>query len=1318
MIEYIKQQFLNSIRKKKKINLSKKSEKITPPPLLQLQKKTYSDFLYSKNPLIYSLHNTIKNFFPIKNTLKTIFLKYKGYELKNTSHTLEECKLYGLTYSTSLELHIQICIKAEKEKKTIYKKNQNVYICEIPLMTNEGSFIINGTERAIVSQLCRAPGAYFSIKENETKKQYILEIIPYKGTWLEFVITSNNESFIKIDKKKKIPLSIFLHALENFKQKTLTNVFCFEYKIIITSKKKMYWKANNNCINTLSPFTIKNKKKYILKKNEIIYDLIEEKYFQINESELIGKIITTPIINKKNIEIIQKNTIITKRLLKVIKKEERIITIANNSKNCYKYLTTTTLSKQHSIEKKKHFYYSLNDLHSMSLIYIHNLLKQEEVTTEKMAKKFFQNLLFNENYYFLSAIGRDKINKTLHKKKIKNTNTNIYLLEKNDIFALTSKLFKIKEYHEKNENIKYATIENKSIHDFSSDNIDHIGNKRLKHVGELLSNQITIGLNKIKKATQEKLTSIETNKLQPKKALTTTPLMVLIKEFFCSSQFSQFIDQNNLLSNITHKRRITTTGPGGLTKSHASIAARDVHITNYGRICPIETPEGKNIGLVNSLALFTKIDINGTLKTPYRKIINNKLTTSINYLSAHEENNYKISQNMALVKKIKNSYVAYRYLGEFKTNFSQKIEYCDVSTYQILSIATALIPFVEHNDANRALMGSNMQRQAVPLLKPEIPYVKTGLENIVGRESALTTIINTNSNSILALNSKKVIIVKKENSIKTKSITNNIKIFWLKKYYRSNQNTNVNQKPVIKKKKNILKNTTIIDNSATVDGNLAIGQNILVAFMPWYGYNFEDSIIVSQNLVKSEKLSSINIEELDCIVKKTKLGKEKTTKELPNIPPDMTKKLNKNGIIKEGSYVKTNDILVGKTTPIGEIKTTPEEKLLKAIFGEKIDAVQNTSLIVPNGIYGIVSKVIVLTQNKKKNTYLKKKKEEITTEKQHLWKFQQNLIIKKIIYILKTYNKKIHNEEYFITSPLKELFLIFKENKIISIFLNLLKNFYNKYEKEKTLTIKTIEKRVGIPTNTLKIIKIYITTKRNLQQGDKLSGRHGNKGVVATVTPTEDMPHLEDGTPIEMILNPLSIPSRMNVGQLLETHLGLAINRIRHLFKIKNTITTKSQPFNGIKEKIIRNLLKICKLPSTGQLNIFDGKTGMLFHNPITVGYLYMLKLNHLADDKLHARCVGPYNIITQQPLGGKAQFGGQRFGEMEVWALEAFGAAYTLQELMTIKSDDLYGRVTTFKNIINGYQTIESTIPESFLVLQKELFALGLNLNIEYTLD
>lgn len=1311
---------------------AKKIDTISTPCLLKTQKLAYNNFLYSRKK--ENIQSVLNEVFPIKNTTKTVVLECTDYTLEPTKLNVAECVLRGVSYEASLKINTKLTVFTKKTKKIIYTDTQQIHLCDIPLMTKNGSFIINGTERVVISQLCRSPGAYYSKVDENIGESYALKIIPATGAWLEITIDQKNTTSVRIDKKKKIPLTTFLLAL-GVKQFNLVNMFTSHSKIFLRTGKKtksiMWYIEKNTLKNTCAPFTVRVDRKPLFKK----YDIVRNEHIKkisnnsvvIQQKDLMGKVIVHDVYCEKTKKIIvPEGSVLTENILAILENNNVCtILVAHNDKSIVHNVLKT-------LEK------DTTQTQEQALIKIHKIMRPGEPSSVKVAKKFFKDMLFNVNTYNLSNAGRVKINQKT------NTNSNEKTLTLVDILTLLSNLFKIKSYHNNKQNNEYYN-ENTSTKEFFPvlDEIDNIGNKKIKHVGDLVLNQLRLGLLRIKKPTKEKLMSAETSKLRPKNVLTTTAVTVLMKDFFCTSQLSQFMDQNNPLSTVTHKRRVSSTGPGGLTRDRANIEARDVHITNYGKICPIETPEGKNIGLVHSLSIYAKLDKNGFLTTPYNTVVDRTITNNIKYLTAHMEQHHAITHCVVskTCGKLIDDTVVCRLAGEFTTEHTKNISYIDVSTNQMLSVATALIPFLQHNDANRALMGSNMQRQSVPTITPEIPFVCTGLECVVARDSG--SALYTNKDALVRyVDSSKVTLEFLQRNTHTAKRNSLLKTYDLEKYKKSNQNTCINQKPIITRNTYLKKNTVFADGQATKNGTLALGKNILVAYLPWYGYNFEDSIVVSEKLVESDKLSTINVDTFTCLVKNTKLGLETITNDIPGATPADLRNLDITGIVKEGTHIIPGDILVGKVTPTEEKRQTPEERLLCAVFGERAEKVHNTSLVAPAGVYGVVTKVVSLSKDcfEKSNNFwtvekLKKQKKNFS-----YLKLQQHRILRCTEYYMEITQKKIPLG-FLKTTPIQSLRVPAYVNFLTTLQL---KNIILKYYVKTTLLYTQIEKTLTLPQGIVEAVTVFITTKRKLKPGDKLSGRHGNKGVVSSVVPTEDMPHLQNGKPIEMLLNPLSIPSRMNVGQLLEVQLGWAIKTLKDSTNYKrnkeeqstflleklftttknkaiknNKITNKeistivTPTFNGITEKTIKNILKLARLPKTGKTYLVDGTSGMQTREKVSVGYTYMLKLNHLADDKLHARSTGPYNIITQQPLGGKSHFGGQRFGEMEVWALEAYGAAYTLQEMITVKADDLTGRTKIFKNIVDGNHKTEPTLPESFKVLVEEIKALGLKITL-----
>jgi DNA-directed RNA polymerase subunit beta len=1271
-------------KKRLRVNFGNHVERLGIPYLNDIQIRSYSEFIQllsdpEKRKNI-GLENVFRSIFPIYSKNKNVKLEYVLYNIGRPLFTSDECKIKGLTYASPLKVKVNLKIncKNETDMKSIV---QEIYMLEMPLMTEKGTFVINGTERVIVSQLHRSPGVFFEIDKskygNMNKFSYIAKIIPYRGSWLEIEIDAKNCLFAKVDKKKKFPVTILLKGLNLDKERIL-----FEFL------EKYSTNLNDNIVNKVLADDILYDNQILICKNSVL-DLDKINFLKLK--------------NIKNITLFS----------------DKYISYINNT------LKLDNISDQFGAFSE-----------------LYKIFRPGEIPTKDSAKKVFENLFFSNDRYDLSEIGRTKIN-----SRIKNHGETKTILSKNDIIYTIKKLIDVKEGH-----------------DFIDD-IDNLGNRRVRSVGEIIENQLKIGFFKMEKSIREKLSISEYENLTPHDIINARPLSSMIREFFCSSQLSQFMDQTNPLSEITHKRRLSALGPGGLTRERAGFEVRDVHNTHYGRICPIETPEGPNIGLINSLAVYARINEHGFIETPYIKLRNKKITDEIEYLSAIEESEFAIAQaNVNLNKEtmeLKEEIVSCRLKNEFILSQSDKIQYMDISPKQIVSIATALIPFLEHDDANRALMGSNMQRQAVPLLISKTPLVGTGVEKIVAVDSG-STVIADESGIVDKVDANKIVI-----KINQEDHKNKFKLYKLIKYSRSNQNTLINQKPIVKIGDAIEKGDIIADGSCTDLGELALGQNFFIAFMSWNGYNFEDSIVISESVVKNNKLCSIHIEEFICVARDLKLGPEEITSDIPYVnDTSLIKKLDESGVIKIGEKVKPGDILVGKVTKKNEVQLSPEEKLVQAIFGEKSTDLDDSSLRTPNGIYGTVIDVQVFSRSS-----VKKDKRTVDLEDLKIKNIKENLDneLKKLKYDIITNIKYIldNNKEKLYNLTLDDIIKASKEKpEEIKISDDYLKSLILKktlqlrsLDLEYNLKLKSLESRIrrgdDLPAGIVKMVKISIAMKRQIQVGDKLSGRHGNKGVISAIVPVEDMPFLKNGKTIEMILNPLGVPSRMNIGQVLETHLGwaskelglylynLSLNLeensnlikdlISNIYNVKDkikifileNIKTISENlrdgipfatpvFDGIKEHNIKKLLELAKLPKSGKTVLYDGRTGLEFDNKITVGYQYIMKLNHLIDDKMHARSTGAYSLISQQPLGGKAQFGGQRFGEMEVWALEAYGAAYTLLEMLTIKSDDILGRTKIYKNIIDNNYQMETGIPEAFHVLSKEILSLGLNLDLE----
>lgn len=1333
-------------KKRIRKNFGKQPKILDIPYLLSIQINSFKKFIKLDKTGQQGLEAAFQSVFPIRSYNGYSELQYVSYKIGKNIFNMHECKIRGTTFSAPLRVKLRLIIydKDSIEKNVKYIKEQKVYMGELPLMTNNGTFVINGTERVVVSQLHRSPGVFFDSDKGKThssgKILYNARIIPYRGSWLDFEFDSKDHLFARIDRRRKLPATIILRAL-NLNTENILNIF-FKKNIFHIDKKNIIMELIPERLRgeTLSFNIIHNKKIYVEKGKRINNKQIKKlekdnvKLINIPFEYIDKKIVSKDYINQKNnTMIISANNELSKDIFKKIKKSgyKEIHILFTNDLDHGPYISETL---------------KIDTTHNQNtaLIEIYRMMRPGEPPTKEATESLFEKLFFTTDRYDLSPVGRMKFNRSLKRKKIHGPGT----LNKIDIIDVIKKLI----------NIRNGKGE--------IDDIDHLGNRRIRSVGEMTENQFRVGLIRVERAVKERLSVSDLENIMPQDIINAKPISSAIKEFFGSSQLSQFMDQNNPLSEITHKRRISALGIGGLTRERAGFEVRDVHPTHYGRICPIETPEGPNIGLINSLSIYARTNQYGFLETPYRKISKTIVTNEIHYLSAIEEGSYIIAQANTKINKKKQlheDFVSCRYNGEFGLMHKSKVNYMDISKQQIVSIGASLIPFLEHNDANRALMGANMQRQAVPTLKSEKPLVGTGIERSVAIDSGVT-VIAKNSGTVQYVDSSKIII--KINDKKNNINSPGIDIYNLTKYTRSNQNTCINQIPCVILNEKINQGDVLADGPSTDLGELALGQNMRVAFMPWNGYNFEDSILISEKVVQQDRFTTIHIQELSCISRDTKLGIEEITADIPNIGTSALSKLDSSGIVYIGADVSSGDVLVGKVTPKGETQLTPEEKLLRAIFGEKASDVKDSSLRVPNGISGTIIDVQIFTRDG-----VKKDKRTIEIENMHLKKIKKEISNKLKIFKLNIINK-IHNiinnstikNKNYLNMSLTELFKIDKlknynlKNKIQPFkeyYTKLKKNFSKKLEEKRKKIMQGDELSPGI----LKIVKVYLAVKRQIQPGDKMAGRHGNKGVISKINPIEDMPYDKNGVPIDIVLNPLGVPSRMNLGQILETHLGLAakgigdiidkmlknqkkIHKIRKFIQkaynlgkntyqkidlekfsdkellelaqnLRNGMPIATPVFDGVKENEIKELLKLGKLPESGKITLFDGRTGEKFERDVTVGYMYMLKLNHLVDDKMHARSTGSYSLITQQPLGGKAQFGGQRFGEMEVWALEAYGASHILQEMLTVKSDDVNGRTKMYKNIVNGKYKMEPGMPESFNVLLKEIRSLGINIEL-----
>ena len=1357
-----------SFTEKKRIrkDFGKQKPALDVPDLLTLQVESYDKFLQNdidpdkrKN---IGLQAAFKNLFPIESFSKNARLEFVSYRLEESEFNVRECQLRGLSYAAPLRVKTKLITYDKTSEKETVKEvldlkqtgdTTDVYFGEIPLMTEHGTFVINGTDRVIVSQLHRSPGVFFDHDkgvQTSGKLLFSARVIPYRGSWLDFEFDAKDNIFARIDRRRKIPATILLHAL-GFSDKEIIDVF-FETDKYQLSKKEIKLEINlDHLKGSVADFDINVGRKTIVSKGKRINALhikqikdTRNKYLKLAFEDLEEKILANDLIDKETGELLASaNDTLDKELLETIieKGIKEIETIYINDVDQGPYISNSLRIDPSSTAEE-------------ALIEIYRMMRPGEPPTKDASENLFNNLFFNPERYDLSEVGRMKFNRRIGV----DSKTGESILTKEDILNVLKTLINIRNGSD------------------VVDDIDHLGNRRIRTVGEMVENSFRIGLIRVERAVKDRLSLVETEELMPRDLINSKPVSAAIKEFFGSSQLSQFMDQNNPLSEIAHKRRISALGPGGLTRERAGFEVRDVHPTHYGRVCPIETPEGPNIGLINSMAIYSRVNNYGFLETPYREVVKGKATNKIKYLSAIDESNFVIAQaNSTLDSKnqLVDELISARFNNEFTLMPPASIQYMDVSPKQIVSIAASLIPFLEHDDANRALMGSNMQRQAVPTLLADKPLVGTGMERIVATDSGVT-IVARRGGVIDSVDASRIVIAVNDNEATTGE--SGVDIYNLTKYTRSNQNTCINQRPLVVVGDVISKGDVIADGASTSLGELAIGQNLLVAFMPWNGFNFEDSILISERVVQEDRFTTIHIEELQCIARDTKLGSEEITADIPNVGDSALRKLDESGIAYIGAEVVGGDILVGKITPKGETQLTPEEKLLRAIFGEKASDVKDTSLRVPSGMDGTVIDVRVfcregVEKDERSNQIEDAELESVRTDLKDQLRIMEADIFNRIEKLLINKMAKVGRKSLKID---KEYLNSIEKNKWFEVKLqneklnSQLETFYNNHKaltKEFTQKLDAAKKKIeafdDLPPGVLKMVKVFLAVKRRVQPGDKVAGRHGNKGVISRIVPVEDMPYMEDGTPIDIVLNPLGVPSRMNVGQILETHLGWAAKELGQ--KVENIIKEKSGPgrvkalrdflnqvyntnkasekvslsklsdeeiielaenlkegipmatpvFDGAEEQEIKALLKLADLPETGQTRLIDGRSGEYFERATTVGYMYMLKLNHLVDDKMHARSTGPYSLVTQQPLGGKAQFGGQRFGEMEVWALEAYGASHTLRELLTVKSDDVQGRTRMYKQIVDGTNEVDTGIPESFNVLMKEIRALGLSMDL-----
>ncbi len=1367
-----------SFTEKKRIrkDFGKRKEVLDVPFLLATQIDSYKRFLQqdvpedAREPV--GLHGALSSVFPIASYSGNAELQYVSYELGKPPFDVRECKLRGMSYGAPLRVKVRLVIynkeSSAKVKPVKYVKEQEVYMGELPLMTDTGTFIVNGTERVIVSQLHRSPGVFFDHDKGKThssgKLLFNARVIPYRGSWLDMEFDPKDAIFTRIDRRRKLPVTILLRAL-GYENEEMLDIFFDMNTLRITPDNVELEVDPERLKGERATYDITDKKGKVIVEAEKRITARHVKLLKqakidslvMPDEYAVGKIIGHNVVDTETGEIIvPANEEITEEVLARLREhnvnEVRILYVNDLDRGPY---ISNTLRLDPTRTKLE------------ALVEIYRMMRPGEPPTKEAAEALFENLFFTDDRYDLSAVGRMKFNRRLGREDETGPGT----LTREDILDVLKELINIRNGH--------GTV----------DDIDHLGNRRVRSVGEMAENVFRVGLVRVERAVKERLSLAESEDLGPQDLVNAKPVQAAVKEFFGSSQLSQFMDQNNPLSEVTHKRRVSALGPGGLTRERAGFEVRDVHPTHYGRVCPIETPEGPNIGLINSLSVYARTNKYGFLETPYRKVENGVVTNEVHYLSAIEEGQFVIAQAKTDLDdkgRFVDEFVPCRHNGEFILQSPDKIDYMDVSPKQIVSVAASIVPFLEHDDANRALMGSNMQRQAVPTLRADKPLVGTGMERVVARDSGVT-VVARRGGVVEQVDAARVVIRVNEDEIPENDP--GVDIYTLTKYTRSNQNTCQNQRPLVKPGDVVAAGDIVADGPSTDLGELALGQNLLVAFMPWNGYNFEDSILLSEKVVQEDRLTTIHIEELTCVARDTKLGNEEITADIPNVGEHALSKLDESGVVFVGAEVKAGDILVGKVTPKGESQLTPEEKLLRAIFGEKASDVKDSSLRVPSGMDGTVIDVQVFTRDgmEKDKRALQIEQDELARVRKDLddqFKILENAIcqrleaavvdqpVEKAPAGLKK-GQKI-TAEYLAELPRDQWFKIRMKDDALNDLIESAAEQMAFQKKELDAHFEEKKRKVTqgdeLAPGVRKMVKVYLAVKRRIQPGDKMAGRHGNKGVISMIVPQEDMPYMEDGRPVDIVLNPLGVPSRMNIGQILETHLGLAASGLGR--KIAEMVHAKAKAkemrdfldkiynhelymeggkgkksrkgrrvelkdftdeeimelannlrdgvpmgtpvFDGAEESEIKYMLELGGLPTSGQMTLYDGRTGEPFERPVTVGYMYMLKLNHLVDDKMHARSTGPYSLVTQQPLGGKAQFGGQRFGEMEVWALEAYGAAYTLQEMLTVKSDDVTGRNQMYKNIVDGNHQMVAGMPESFNVLMKEIRSLALNIELE----
>ncbi len=1362
------------------------------PSLIEVQTGSYADFIESdkeKGQCEFGLEEVFKSIFPIKDFSGSGELEFVKYELEEPKYDVDECIKRDMTYAAPVKATLRLVVwdidEATGAKSIHDIKEQDVYMGDIPLMTDKGTFIFNGTERVVVSQMHRSPGVFFDHDKGKTvasgKYLFAARIIPYRGSWLDFEFDAKDLVYARIDRRRKLPVTSILYSLysketedkikelkaqgkkidpSEIKGMDKEEILSYFYDVDTYVADKKAWKVkflpermkgvkfDFDLVNTKTGKTVWEKGKKLTPRSA--QKLADEglEFYKVSPDQLFGKFLATAVINPKTGEIIadagaELNEEVLTNISAAKVGEIKVLYIDNVNVGPY-IRNTLEADKNHNREE--------------ALLDIYRVMRPGEPPTYETADQLFRSLFFDNDRYDLSSVGRVKMNVALD-ISFEDAPDTYRTLRKDDILRIVKRLVELRDG--KGE----------------VDDIDHLGNRRVRSVGELMENQYRMGLLRMERAIRERMSSESLNNVKPQDLVNAKPIASVIREFFGSSQLSQFMDQNNPLSEITHKRRLSALGPGGLSRDRAGFEVRDVHPTHYGRICPIETPEGPNIGLINSLSTYARINKYGFIECPYRKVVNGVVTNEVVYLSANEEGKFKIAEANAKVKDdghFENDLIACRKAGEFEFAHPEEVDFIDVSPQQLVSVATALIPFLENDDANRALMGANMQRQGVPLLRSEAPLVGTGMEATVAKDSGATVVAKYDG-IVDAVDANRIVV----RSLNDNVADAGVEIYKLQKFRRSNQNTCINQVPLVKVGDHVKAGDIMADGPCTDMGELALGRNLLVAFMPWNGLNYEDAILLSENISRNDVLTSLHIEEFEVMARDTKLGQEEITRDIPNVGEEALRNLDEAGIVYIGAEVKAGDILVGKVTPKGESPVTPEEKLLRAIFGEKASDVRDTSLRVQPGIEGIVVDVHVFSRRgvEKDERALSIEQEEISQlakdrddeiaiiRRSFEARLQSMLMGQKVVDAPKGIAKNATiTEEVLSAVPSSQWRkIVVKDEEVMARIEEFLAAFdarVEKVQKHFENKVEKVQRGDDLLPGVLKMVKVFIATKRKIQTGDKIAGRHGNKGTISRVLPLQDMPYMEDGTPVDIVLNPLGVPSRMNVGQILETHLGWAASelgkqlnemceqykrgektidelnaklkaiygekqykndiepmneaeKLEMISNLKNGVPMATPVFDGAHEDDINNMLELAGLPTSGQIDLYDGRTGEKFDRKVTVGTIYMIKLHHIVDEKMHARSVGPYSLVTQQPLGGKAQFGGQRFGEMEVWALQAYGAAYTLQEMLTVKSDDVNGRTKVYEAIVRGDDGFEAGVPESFNVLVKEIKSLCLNVEL-----